>query len=197
MLSEILSQEELGPEVLYPGGVPALLAVHEDETHVHLVFEYGGEALMPMIGGLTWQERDALTDEIARTLLPLLAGLHAKVRDYGGREGGRARDACCRGWPGTQGRGRCETTGVGRQENPTARHKCCPCRRSSIGSSFAFALLRGMQHVPRLPRQAACAISHRQQQEAASAPGTRGMLHAEPACGTAIRHESRHDSQAS
>ncbi|KIY98983.1 hypothetical protein MNEG_8978 [Monoraphidium neglectum] len=82
VLSEILSQEELGPEVLYPGGVPALLAVHEDETHVHLVFEYGGEALMPMIGGLTWQERDALTDEIARTLLPLLAGLHAKGFSY-------------------------------------------------------------------------------------------------------------------
>ncbi|KIY94733.1 hypothetical protein MNEG_13230 [Monoraphidium neglectum] len=80
-VAEIQLHEELQREVLRDG-VPRLLAVNEDETHLHLIFEYGGKRLLREVVTLSDGERGEVGDAIVAAATPLLARLHGKGLSY-------------------------------------------------------------------------------------------------------------------
>ncbi|KIZ06754.1 hypothetical protein MNEG_1199 [Monoraphidium neglectum] len=79
-VAEVQLHEKLQREVLRDG-VPRLLAAHEDETHLHLVFEYGGTSLIREIATLSDEDRAEVGDAIVAAATRLLARMHGKDCD--------------------------------------------------------------------------------------------------------------------
>jgi hypothetical protein len=86
---EIYVHEELAATVLR-ARVPPLLAVAQDEEYVYMVFRRGGKPLAKACAGFDGAQRGRVGDAVIKTVLPLLARLHAEVRAWGQRLG--------RGW---------------------------------------------------------------------------------------------------